>query len=213
MFATQKRKKVQRETSWNFWVAVTKCCRSISPFMEALKLWLNHFWPRSAFPSQRHLNLLDGADFEISPTNKIPPERRLISFCPTCSLLLPWQASPTVNVGSEAATPVVSTPHRLRTCEIPKLGRCLRAWWWRLLTIICLHCLPRLASFDKTGTNPGKGNYLNFCTSRFCNFGIQSRGLVINLKVSPTECNRDLRHGPKHKYSFVCFFTCIYLYR
>jgi len=36
-------------------------------------------------------------------------------------LLLPWQARPTGNVGSEAANPVVLRPGRLRTSEIPKL--------------------------------------------------------------------------------------------
>jgi len=45
---------------------------------------------------------------------------RLISFSPTCSLLLLFQASPTGNEGSEAANPVVSRPGRLRTSEIPK---------------------------------------------------------------------------------------------
>jgi len=65
-------------------------------------------------------NALGWADFEIITTNKISPVRRLVSFSPTCSLLLPWQASPTGNVGSKAANPVVSTPHRPRTSEIPK---------------------------------------------------------------------------------------------
>jgi len=36
------------------------------------------------------------------------PVSRLIPFFPTCSLLLPWQARKTGNVGSEAANPVVS---------------------------------------------------------------------------------------------------------
>jgi len=62
---------------------------------------------------------LGGVDFEIIPTNN-PPVSRLISFSPTYSLLLPWQSSPTGNVGSEAANPVVSRPGRLRTSEIPK---------------------------------------------------------------------------------------------
>jgi len=39
-----------------------------------------------------------------SPTNKIQPVRRLVSFSPTCSLLLPWQASPTGK--SEATRPI-----------------------------------------------------------------------------------------------------------
>ena len=55
------------------------------------------------------------------------PLSRLISFSPTCSLLLPWQASPTGNmasptgnIGSDAANPVISIPHRLCSSEIPK---------------------------------------------------------------------------------------------
>jgi len=35
-------------------------------------------------------------------------------------LLLPWQASPTSNVGSKVANPFVSKPGRLSTCEHPK---------------------------------------------------------------------------------------------
>jgi len=52
--------------------------------------------------------------------NNIPPVSRLISFSPTCSLLLPWQASLAGNVGSGAANPVVFTLHRLCSSEIPK---------------------------------------------------------------------------------------------
>ena len=44
---------------------------------------------------------------------------RLITFPPTSWLILPWQASPPGNVRSNAAHPVISTPHRLRTSEIP----------------------------------------------------------------------------------------------
>jgi len=64
-----------------------------------------------------------GGTLRLSPRTTFacsPPVRRLVSFSPTCSLLLPWQASPTGNVGSEAANPVVSTPHRLCTSGIPK---------------------------------------------------------------------------------------------
>jgi len=32
-------------------------------------------------------------------------------------------------------------------------SRCPWAWWWCLLAIISLHCLPRLAIFSKTGTS------------------------------------------------------------
>jgi len=53
------------------------------------------------------------------------PVSRLISFSLTCSLLLPWQASPTGNVGSKAADPVVSRPGTLsnhsHTLSVPSL--------------------------------------------------------------------------------------------
>jgi len=39
------------------------------------------------------------------PTNRIPPVKRLISFPHRCSLLVPWLASPTSNVGSDKAIP------------------------------------------------------------------------------------------------------------
>jgi len=48
-----------------------------------------------------------------------PPVSRLITFPPTSWLLLPWQAGPPGKVRSDAAHPVISTPHRLRTSEIP----------------------------------------------------------------------------------------------
>jgi len=38
---------------------------------------------------------------------------------PTSWLLLPWQASPPGKVRSDAANPVISTSHTLRTSEIP----------------------------------------------------------------------------------------------
>jgi len=44
---------------------------------------------------------------------------RLITFPPTSWLLLPWQASPPGKGRSDAAHPVISTPHRLCTSEIP----------------------------------------------------------------------------------------------
>ena len=66
------------------------------------------------------------ADFDIMPTNNIC----LLTTCEqahfvsthmlaAATLLLPWQASPTGNVGSKAANAVVSRPRRLRTSEIP----------------------------------------------------------------------------------------------
>jgi len=48
-----------------------------------------------------------------------PRVSRLITFPPTSWLLLPWQASLPGTVSSDAAHPVISTPHRLRTSEIP----------------------------------------------------------------------------------------------
>jgi len=58
-------------------------------------------------------------DFKIIPTEKIPHVRRIIDFPPR-ALLLPWQANPAGNVRSEAANPGVSTPHWLRSPDIPK---------------------------------------------------------------------------------------------
>ena len=49
-----------------------------------------------------------------------PPVSRLITFPPTSWLLLPWQPSPPGKVRSDAAHPVISTRHRLRTSEIPR---------------------------------------------------------------------------------------------
>jgi len=69
-----------------------------------------------------------------------PPVNRLISFSPTCSLLLPWQASPTGNVGSEAAKPVVSRPGRLSTSKI------LKALSLRFVMTPPRHHLPALPS-------------------------------------------------------------------
>jgi len=46
-----------------------------------------------------------------------PSVSKLITFSPTSWLLLPWQASPPRKVKSNAAHPMISTPHRLRTSE------------------------------------------------------------------------------------------------
>jgi len=48
-----------------------------------------------------------------------PPVSRLITFPPTSWLLVPWQASPPGKVRNDVAHPLISTPHRLRTSEIP----------------------------------------------------------------------------------------------
>jgi len=72
---------------------------------------------------------LSGDFFFFGRTLRLSPRTRFylraateqaISFSPTCWLLLPWQASTTGNIGYNAANPVVSTPHRLRSSEIPK---------------------------------------------------------------------------------------------
>jgi len=62
-------------------------------------------------------NALDGADFEIVPTDKISSVSSLISFSPTCSPLLPWQASSIGTVRSEAA----SEKKKVRKISGPKL--------------------------------------------------------------------------------------------
>ena len=92
-----------------------------------------------------------------------PPVNTLILFSPMCSLLLPWQASPTGNDGSQAANPVVSRPGRLPGyAPMRSQSRCRWAWGWRLLAIICLHCFPRLVSLGKTGTNFGTSGFRRF---------------------------------------------------
>jgi len=55
--------------------------------------------------------------FRFVPLEKAFVGETKILFPPTCSLRLAWQASPTGNVGSKAANPVVSTPHRLQGGE------------------------------------------------------------------------------------------------
>jgi len=47
--------------------------------------------------------------------------------------------------------PIPWSPHRLRRWALRSRSRCGWAWWRRLLAIICLHYLPRLESFGKTG--------------------------------------------------------------
>jgi len=66
-----------------------------------------------------------------------------------------------MEVRSEAANSVVSRPGRLLWAGHRR---------GRLLAIICLHCLPRLVIFDKTGNNFVRGNYLNFCSWWFHRF-------------------------------------------
>jgi len=51
-------------------------------------------------------------------TNNQKPSR-LITFPPTSWMLFPWQSSSPGKVTSDAAHPIISTPHRLRTSEIP----------------------------------------------------------------------------------------------
>ena len=51
-----------------------------------------------------------------------------------------------------------SPPIAARPAPLRSWNRCRWSWWWRLLAIICLHCLPRLASFGKTGTSFGTRN-------------------------------------------------------
>ena len=81
-----------------------------------------------------------------------PSVSRLITFSPTSWLLLPWQASPPGKVRSDAAHPVISTPHRLRTSEILIPNSVSSA-----VTHRCHH-RPALPFQDKTGTDFGWGN-------------------------------------------------------
>ena len=118
----------------------------------------------------------------------LPPVRRRISISPMCLLLLPWQASPAGKVRSEAANPMVSRSGRLRTSlsQIPNAlsvnsadasspsSACIAFREWQasakplliLAEEICWTFVPR-------------------------DFAVwyRSRGLVLNLEVSPTKCN------------------------
>ena len=87
-----------------------------------LSFWIRLFVGKYVAPSwiRNPLQWMGQTLRSKSRPNKIAPARRFISFSPTCSLLLPRQASPTGSLGGEADNPVVSTPHRLRTSEIPK---------------------------------------------------------------------------------------------
>jgi len=58
----------------------------------------------------------------------------------------------------EAKQPIPWYQDRVGYTPLTSWSRCRWAWWCRLLAIICLHCLPKLASFGKTGTNFSKGN-------------------------------------------------------
>jgi len=64
--------------------------------------------------------------------------------------LLPWQANPTGKIRSNTANPVVSRPGRLLTSPEGAIGEL--GGDASTLAMVCLHCLPRLASFSKTGT-------------------------------------------------------------
>jgi len=113
------------------------------------------------------------------------PAHHLWSFCPTCSLIHQWQASPTCSVGSEAANPVVSKPGRLRTSEIPMPLSV------SLVMMPPRHHLPALP-FEIGELRP---NWYYFCHRELAHllylgitpFCTWSRGLVLNLKVPPTE--------------------------
>ena len=106
--------------------------------------------------SQSHGGLWNWAIHSVGRTLRSFPRKRFHLWEPyersalqalKCSLLLPWQSSPAGKVRSEAVNPVISTPCWLNLSEIPKPSHC---WWarrWRLLDIICLHSLPRLATF------------------------------------------------------------------
>jgi len=133
----------------------------------------------------------------------------------TSGLLLPWQDSPTGNVGSEAANPVVSTPrHTLRSSEISKplsvslvvtrdasspSSACIAFWDWR------------------SSAKPVLIFPHNFCTLEFCPF-------VHDLEVwyfiskfpSPSALGaQELSHTRKsihaaillHQNAFTTFFS------
>jgi len=102
-------------------------------------------------------------------------------------MLLPWQASPTGNAGSEAANPVVSTPHR-RTSEIPTPLSV------SLVVTPPRHHLRTLPS-ESGGLWQNRYKLLQRKLAELLYLGIspfctRSRGLVLNLKIPPTDCTR-----------------------
>jgi len=113
----------------------------------------------------------------VFETQERKKERKLSQVCdldlsgaglfPPGFLLLPWQVSPTMEVRSKAENPVVLRPERL-----------LWAGRGRLLAIICLHCLPRLVIFGKTGNNFVRGPRIFVMISPFCT-------IVLNFKSPP----------------------------
>ena len=100
----------------------TRALRPFSPFS-----------PRESTPDPRNRNTASGPDplasgrevrralrsFHEQHFASSPSVSRLITFPPTSWLLLPWQTSPPGKVRGDAAHPLISTPHRLRTSEIP----------------------------------------------------------------------------------------------
>jgi len=120
---------------------------------------------------------------------------RLISFAPTCSLLLTWQASPTCNIESSADNPMVSTPYRLHSSEIPKPLSV------DFVVIPPPKQQPALSSL--IGGLPQKQYYfwqrklaqlVYIGVSPFCT---RSGGLVLNLKAPSIEYMRSLASSSK----------------
>jgi len=111
----------------------------------------------------------------------------LITFPPTSLLILQWQASPLGNVRSDAAHPVISTLHRLRTSEIqmPKSVSSAVTHRW--------HHLPALPFRDWHPFTKPYWFWQRKLAQRLylvvTPFVPDHEVWYLNLKVSPTECN------------------------
>jgi len=81
---------------------------------------------------------------------------------------------------------------------------------WSLLAIICLHCLPRRASFGKNSTNFGGGNKLNFGTSGFCHF-VHDLEVWYLTSNSPPPSAFKTRLGFHMTFARQCWRCCWHL--
>jgi len=123
-----------------------------------------------------------------------PPVSRIIIFPPTRWLLLPWQGSPPEKIRSDAAHPVISTPQRLHTSEIPLPKSVSSA-----VTHRCHH-RPALPfqdwhPFTKPVLILAEENSSTFCSSCLRRFVHDLEVWYVNLKVSPPSAIQLLNAG------------------
>jgi len=113
-----------------------------------------------------------------------PPVSTLLTFPFTSWLHIQWQASPPEKIRSDAAHPVISTPHRLRTSQIPIPKS--------VSVVVTHHCHHRPAlpfrdwhPFTKPVLILPEAISSTFVPR--C-YAVLYPVLYLNLKVSPTEC-------------------------